>query len=177
MPVSRRRKSTRFPHIRTADRIQPYGRLVQDQEAGAVDQSLSEFQAADHPARVGPDHALGGIGETHRLEGLVDDGLPVAAGHVEEPGVQHQVLSPGEGGVGGKLLGHVAEQPAHGHGLGADVEAEHLGGALAQREQGGQDADGGGLAGAVGPEKTEHPACRYGQIDVVDRHVVGEAVR
>ena len=66
---------------------------------------------------------------------------------------QHdEVLPAGEQRVDGGVLGGQADAPADLVGLGADVEAGDGGLALVGLGEGGQDAHGGGLAGAVGPQ-------------------------
>src|SRR6202042_1669641 len=46
-----------IPDIRAGDRVQPDGRLVEDQQAGRADQLLRQLQPPDHAAGIGLDQA------------------------------------------------------------------------------------------------------------------------
>ena len=71
---------------------------------------------------------------------------------------QHQVLAAGEPLVERGLLAGQRDLLADGAGVGDDVMAGDERAALGRGEEGGEDADGGGLAGAVVAEQTEHRA-------------------
>jgi hypothetical protein len=60
-------------------------------------------------------------------------------------------------------------------GLADHVQAEDLGPPAVRRKDGGEDADGGGLAGAVGAEEPEHGARRDREVDAVEGDHVAEA--
>ena len=86
---------------------------------------------------------------------------------VIEPAGHDQVLAAGEilidrGGLAGQ-----ADHLAHGGGLAGHVVAGHPGLAGVGAHQGGQDPNGGGLAGAVGAEEPEHGAGWDGQVQVL----------
>ena len=79
-----------------------------------------------------------------------------------------EVLPAGEVLVdGGKLAGETDPRPNRGWIVG-DVDAEHVGRPGVWAQDGREDADGGGLAGAVRPEKSQHRAGRHDQVDAVE---------
>ncbi|GAA4557569.1 hypothetical protein GCM10010309_70060 [Streptomyces violaceochromogenes] len=79
-------------------------------------------------------------------------------------------------GVRGQLLRDVAEQAAYGHAIPGGVVAEDADHAGGHGQQGGDAADGGGLAGAVGPEQPEDLALPDGEVESVHGVVVAEGV-
>ena len=80
-----------------------------------------------------------------------------------------QVLLDGQVEVERELLAHVPEPALPGIGLGGDVDAAEPGDAARRgREQPGEHADGGGLAGPVGPEEAEDAPARNVDVDVPD---------
>jgi hypothetical protein len=86
-----------------------------------------------------------------------------------QPADHFGVLLAGEVVVDGGGLARQADLGAHGGGVGADVDAADAGGARIWWQQGGQDADEGGLAGAVGTEQAVDAAPLDGQGEAVQR--------
>ena len=64
--------------------------------------------------------------------------------------------------------------PPNAVGIGGEVVAGDPDLAVIRLEQGGEDVDHGGLAGAVRPEQREHGAFGDGQVDTVEDHVGAE---
>ena len=157
-----------LPHAGAGDRVEADGRLVEDQQAGRADQRLGEFEPADHAAGVGAGQPVGGVGEVHRVQRLGDAVGAFAAGDVEDAGEQCDVLPAGQARVGGQLLRHVAEQAAYRHPVPGRVVAEDPDHAGRDRQQRGDAADRGRLAGAVGAEQSEDLALAHGQVEAVD---------
>jgi hypothetical protein len=94
----------------------------------------------------------------------------------KESSQQDEVLLPGEVLVdGGELPGH-ADAAAHGVGVALDIVSQHAGFARIGPQQRRQDADGGRLAGAVGPQQPVDAAGGHEQIEPVDRARVAEAL-
>ena len=95
--------------------------------------------------------------------------------------MQHQVLPHGQLGVEREGLGHEADVPARLHVAALDRLAEEQRRALGRRQQAGQHLHGGGLAAAVGAEKSEDLAALDAEVDVVDggevAELLGQAVR
>ena len=76
---------------------------------------------------------------------------------------------------GGVLCGE-AEATAHRDGIADHVVAGHAGGALVGEGEGREDADGCGLAGAVGAEQRADRAARDVEVDAVQRALVAVAL-
>jgi hypothetical protein len=93
-----------------------------------------------------------------------------------EAGDEFEVLADRQVLVERELLRHVADLALDAQALGADVEAEHRAFAFVGREQAAHDADGGGLARAVGAEEADDLAFRHRHRDVVDNGLVAEAL-
>ena len=105
-----------------------------------------------------------------------DGKADVVAGQVVEAPDHVQVLPAGEVLVDRGVLTSQPDHPAYVVGVAGHVDARHgrpAGGGL---EQGGEDADGGGLAGAVGPEQAVHGAVGDGEVDAVDGLDVAEVL-
>jgi hypothetical protein len=66
-----------------------------------------------------------------------------------------QVFQHGELGIQTELLGHVAHVGFDRLGLGIEIKAEDLSLTLGDAEQARQQAQGGGLAGAIWPDQAE----------------------
>jgi hypothetical protein len=157
------------PEREAAARVQPGGRLVQEQHLGAADQAGAQVEAAAHPARVGLDRAVGGVGELEALQHLVGPPPGLGPWQVVEAADQVEVLPPGEVLVDGRVLAGQPDDRAQRLGVADDVEAGHPGRARVRVEQGGQDPDDGGLAGPVGPEQAQDGPGGGGQVDPVHR--------
>ena len=66
------------------------------------------------------------------------------------------------------VLAGETDAPPDGRGVGDDVVAEHGGAARVGTQQGGEDADGGGLARPVGTQEAEHRAGPGDEVDAVE---------
>ena len=99
-----------------------------------------------------------------------------ARGLVGEPPDHDQVLPTGEVLVDGGVLAGEADALAHLVGLPDDVEPEDRGATGVGLEDRGEDADGGGLAGAVGAEQSEDGAGGHGEVDAVEGVHVAEVL-
>ncbi len=116
-----------------------------------VDEAGGEVEAAPHPARVGAHDPVGGVDQVEALEQLVGAGVRAAAQAVQRA-EQPQVLAAGEVLVDGGVLPGEPDAPAHRRRVAQHVDAGHLRVTGVGAQQGGQHADGGGLARAVRPE-------------------------
>ncbi len=154
-----------LPGVGAAARVEAGGGFVQDDHGRAGDQRPGEVEAAPHPAGVG---AAGPVGRLRQAEAVEEfGGAPAggAASRAVQAGHQVQVLAAGQLLVDGGVLAGEAEAGPDRLGGGADVVARHPGAARVGPQQGGEDADGGGLAGAVGTEQAEDGAGRGVQVD------------
>jgi hypothetical protein len=137
-------------------RVEPGGRLVQEQQGRAADDAEGHVEAAALPAREGLDPLPGLRGEADHVEQLLGAprlGVgPVVVGEVRHD-VAHLPLA-----VVAPLLEHDAEPGAPGLVAAGRVDAEHLHVAVGAAAEALEDLDGGGLAGAVGAEQGGDPA-------------------
>jgi hypothetical protein len=133
--------------------VQPGGRLVQEQHPRPADQAGGHVQPPAHAARVGAQRAAAGVGEAEALQQLARALAGLAAGELQQPGDQHQVLVAGELLVHRRVLAREPDQRTDPLRLADHVEAAHARHAAVGAQQGGQDADRGGLARAVGPQQ------------------------
>ena len=157
-------------------RVEAGGRFVEEEDGRAVDERGRQVEPAPHPARVGAGHAVGGVGETEALEQLVGPGDGRRPAQVREPPDEAEVLAAGEVAVDRGVLAGEADAGSDRVGPPGHVEAEDLGVAAVGREHGGQDPDGGRLAGAVGAEHAEDGAGRHLEVDAGQRLEVTEAL-
>jgi hypothetical protein len=61
-----------YPHCCTRLRVQPGGRLVEEEHAWPVDEADRDVESTLHPTGVATRDPVGGFAETHELEQLVD---------------------------------------------------------------------------------------------------------
>src|SRR5262249_37243674 len=92
----------------------------------------------------------------------------VALGHAVEAPEELEVLAPGQALVDGRVLAGEPDSLAQQTGVLDHVEAVHAGGPAVRLEQGREDADGRGLAGAVRPEQAEHRSLLGKQINTIE---------
>ncbi len=81
-------------------RVQPVGRLVQDQDRRVAEQRAGQAEPLPHAAGVGADAARAGIGQADQLEHLVGPPVRQAAGAGHHP----QVVASGAAGVEARRL-------------------------------------------------------------------------
>jgi len=147
-------------HVRCRDpRVAPYECLVH------VGADGGRVEPAAHAPRVGASGPVGGVGEPEAFEQLVGAGLDLGLRLVGEAPDEAKVLAAGQvlvdGGVlageadplpdGLRMLGHVDAEDGRPPGVGA--------------EDGGEDAHGRGLAGAVGPKQAQDGGRRDLEVD------------
>ena len=156
------------PHAEPAARVEAGRRLVQEQEPRPPDEGAAEVEPAAHAARVGLDDAVAGVGQVELLEQLVGPSPGLGRRQLVQPAEHPQVLAPGQVLVDRGELAGQADDLAELVRLLDDVEAGHRRPPGVGLEQGGQDPDGGGLAGAVGPEQAEDGALGDGQVEAVE---------
>src|SRR5580693_3544632 len=138
-------------------RIEPVGRLVEQQQPGVADQGLGQLDPLLHAGGIRADQAVPLLVQTDVTQRLGRAFLGHGgrqAGHPAEVG--HEL---GRGHVGRQavVLGHVPEQGPDRLAAGLGVVAEHLGLALGRRKEPEQDLDQGRLARAVGADQSGDP--------------------
>ena len=117
-------------------------------EAQGLTRRYGEFTAVSGVSFSVPDgEILGMLGPNG-----ADGGLGVGAAHALEPGAVAQVLADPHLAVERHRLRQVADLPPRQDRLGDEVVAVHRHPAGRRRQEAGDHADGGGLAGAVGAQ-------------------------
>ena len=117
------------PQVAAAGRVQPSGRLVQEQHAGPADQGGAQVKPAAHPTRIGLDLAVGRLQQANALQHLAGTLARLAAGQPVEPPDHLDVLAAGEDLVDGRGLAGQPDPGAHPGWVGADVDPGDAGGA------------------------------------------------
>ncbi len=152
-----------------ADRIQPDGRLVEEQHRGVMQQGAGDMEALFHSARVAFDALAAAILQPDQLEQVGDALFGEVGVDMVEAGEVAQVVVTGKPPVQAALAAEdEADLPLNLAGSADDIEAEDAGFSGSGEQQGGEHLDRGGLAGAVWAEKTEELACGDAEGDVVD---------
>ena len=148
--------------------VEAGGRLVEEEHARAADEAGGQVEAAAHAPGEGLHQRVGGVDEVELLEELAGPLAGFALGQAVEAADHLEVEPAGEEAVDGGLLRGDADAAAHLVGLVDDVEAGHRPRALGGDGEGGEDADRGGLAGAVVAEEAEHGAGRHVEVEVAE---------
>jgi hypothetical protein len=165
-----------MPQVAATRRVEPGRRLVEEEHGRAVDQRGGQVEPAPHAAGVGLGRAIGGVAEPEPLEQLVGPGGDRTLGQVGEPADEAQVLPARQVLVDRGVLPGEADALADGLGMAGHVHAEDLGVTAVGVEDGGEDAHGRRLAGAVGPEQPEHGARCRGKVDTGEGLHLAEAL-
>jgi hypothetical protein len=120
-----------------------------------------------HATGVGLDEAAGGDRQVEAIEQLVRAG-PGGGAEPVQASLQDEVLPAGGHRVAAGPLRYDADRAPYLVGPAQYVDARHGRGALVGAGQGGEDLDGGGLAGAVRAQQAEHGAARDGDVEPVE---------
>ena len=107
--------------------------------------------------------------QAHQFQHVVHRFFPLRGRDFVARAEEIQVLGHLHVLIDAEKIGHVADDMAHGVGLAHHVVAEDSGGAGGGRQEGGQDAQGGGLARAVGADEAEQIALVDGQVEGIER--------
>ena len=147
-----------LPQVVAALGVEPGGWLVQEEHGGPGHQGGGQVEPSSHTTRVRLERAVAGV-----VQGELPEQFGGPAGHVGgvevvEPAHHAEVLPAGEVLVHGGVLAGQPDQAADQSGLLPDVVTQHPGRTAVGLQDGGEDPDGGGLAGPVGAEEAEHPS-------------------
>jgi hypothetical protein len=165
------------PELVAAREVEAGRRLVEEEHRGLRHERRRDVEAPAHAAGVRAQGAVGRIAEREAPQQLVGPGGDGRSRQLAEDAHHAQVLAPGEVRVDRGVLAGEADAPPHGVGLAHHVATEHLGAARVGVQDGGQHPNRRGLAGAVGPEQTEHRAFRHLEVDAVEGRQVAVALR
>ena len=155
--------------------VEAGGGLVEEEHLGLVQQRPRQGDALALSGRRPPHRLVGAVAHAEPLEHLAD----AASGQlvVEAPDAcgGQQVLDRREALVEPRVLGEHARVAPHLVGVDLGVDAEHLGPATVGAQHAVEQADRGGLAGAVGAQQGQHLAGLDAQREVVERDTTREA--
>ena len=157
-----------LPQPEPAVRVEPGGRLVEEDHRRPGHQGTGQVQPAAHAARVGLRGPVGRVGQLEPLQqlGRPRPGLPAA--EVVEPADHLQVLLAGQVLVDRRVLPGQPDDLAYLLGMADDVDPGDRGPTGVGFEQRREDSYARGLARAVGPEEPEHRPLGYGQVKSVE---------
>ena len=160
----------RLPEADAAARVEPGGRLVEEEDRRPRDQRRGEVEAAAHPARVGAHQAVGGVAEVEALQqlgGAARAARPSAGGRGGRPSPGSRPRSgsrrrPRTGRRG--RSGCAAAAPRRSTSSPATRALPPSGGSSVVRMRTAVV-----LPAPFGPEQAEHRAGRDAQVDAVER--------
>ena len=130
------------------ERVEPGGRLVEEEQLDVGGQGGDEGDLLPVALGVGP-----ALLRRVELEALDQLGAALLVDAAAQPAEQVDDLAAGEVGPERDVAGHVGEPAVQLVGVAPRVAAEEGGAAAVGAQQAEQDADGGGLPGAVGAEE------------------------
>ena len=144
-------------HLVASGRVEPVGRLIEQQQSRVVDERLGELDPLLHAGRIATDRAVALLVQPDMAEDL---GGPLAGGRARQTRHPRHVSHE----VGGRrvrrqavVLGHVADELPDRRALGAHVETHDRGVAGRRLEEPEEDLDERALAGAVGADQADDP--------------------
>ena len=135
---------------------------------GPGHQGRGQVEASAHPARVGLEGPVAGVGQIELHQQLLGPPTDRGPTQVVEVPDHLEVLAAGQVLVDGGVLAGQSDQAPDQAGLFGHVMSEHPGPPAVGPEDGGQNPHRGGLPGAVGSEQTEHGAFGDGEAHAVE---------
>ena len=161
--------------LAAAARVQPGGRLVEEDHLRAADQGHRQVEPPPHAAGVGRRRLAGRVGQVELLEQLARRRRrPSARSRWCRSAISSRFSSPVSrlSTAENWPVTPIAARTASGSRATSWPATRALAGVGA--DQRGQDLDGGGLPGAVRAEQREDRSRRDGQVDAVEHDVVAE---
>ena len=159
----------RLPDLVPATRVEPGGRLVEEQQPRRTHQAGGDVEAPPHAARVRRHLPVGRVREPEVRQQVGRTDLGVRLGEPVEPGEHHEVLAAVQHLVERGGLTDQSDRAPYGGRPAAYVLADDEDLALIAGGQGGEGAHSGRLAGAVGTEQGVHGPGRDLQVEAVER--------
>jgi hypothetical protein len=156
-----------LPHGHARAGIEASGGLVQEQHRRRRNQADRQVEPPAHTARIGLGRPSGGLDQIELLEQLLGPDLGAGGGEAVQLAHHDQVLAPGQQLVHRRRLAGQADHGADLVGLRSHIVTVDQGGSAVEAEQGAQDPDDGGFAGAVGAEQRQHGAPLDLQVDAL----------
>ena len=143
------------PELGAGLRVQPGGRLVEEEHLRPVDEPERDVEPALHAARVRLGEPVAGPGQADLVQDLLDALAPSGADDPVDLGLHLEVLAAGRLRVEAGLLPDDPDRTAYAARVPDDVESGHARLAAVWTGERGQDLHGRRLAGAVRAEQTE----------------------
>ena len=162
------------PELGADLRVEPDGRLVEQDQLRLVDEAAGEQQAAAHPAGELVDGVAAAVAQAGQVEAAVDRGADVL--DPVEAGVDGEVVLDGDVDVEVVELGDDAHLGPGRLRVAGQLVAQHPQLAGVGDRLPGQQPHRRRLAGAVGPEQAEADALRHVEVEPVDRRDRAEAL-
>jgi len=158
-----------FPHSRARLGIEAGRRLIQEDDARAVDEAERDVQPPFHAARIAADDPVGCVLDPDQAEQLVHALAQGAAVHALDAALEHQVLAPCRLAVDARALRDIADCSPDRIGLVDDVVEDDLGASFVRFRQRRQHLDRRRLARAVRTEQAEDLSFAHAERDAVER--------
>src|SRR5262249_58126978 len=141
----------------------------EDQHLRVVDERLCEPDPLAEALREMPEQAAGDAAEAAGVDDPADRPRHLAALDAVDAGREAEVWEHGHVVVEWRVLRQIADAAPDLRGLLEDVEAAHAHGARGGWEKAGYDAQGGGLACAVGAEEAQDLSRARREREILDR--------
>jgi hypothetical protein len=164
------------PELLADLRIEPDGRLVQQRDAGLVDEAAGDEQAPAHPARQRVQRHVRAIGEAGAFQRQLHRGAPVLAAHAVQRREHREVLARRELDVEAVELRDHADLRPDLLRLPRELEAEDVQPARVGERLRGQQAHRRGLPRAVGSQEPHARPALNIQVEAVDRDPFTESL-
>ncbi|VTR63759.1 hypothetical protein DESC_10027 [Desulfosarcina cetonica] len=153
------------PEPATNGGVQPHRGFVQKEDRGGMQKRPGDHDASFHAAGEFLDQGVAFFLQLDVAQKFIDARADGLASHVVQAAVDQQIFMDGQLAVQVDVLGHQAVLPLGRQGFGFDIVPPQPGAAAGKAGQAGEDADGGGLAGAVGAQVGEKFALVHRQVD------------
>jgi hypothetical protein len=157
-------------YIAGGDRVEPPGRLVEEQHRRFVQQGTGDHQTLLHAIRERPYGVFSSLTQAHEVEHLVNAALR----QVIEPAVEAQIVTRGKPLVQVLLLEHDPDTLLQLSAILHDVATGHSGVAPARIDLAREHPKRGRLARAVRPQQAEDFTMLHAETDACDSHEVFE---
>ena len=146
--------------VEGAARVETGGRFVEQQHLGVTDERRRDAHPLGHAVRELGAPLGGRVGEAHLCQHTGGFGVGGAVVHAHEAGIVGELRCDGHLGGEPGILGQHRHPAAEGVEV-AHLHAQDAGRTAAGPEDGGEDAEGGGLARAVGAQQAVDGTARY----------------
>ena len=151
-------------------RIQAIRRFIENQHGGIVQNRLRQTDAASKALRQRVDALLANRVELQMFEHVAQPVAAVLGAQAAQVGDKVQKAAHRHFAVAGRAFGQVAQAGFGRQWRRPDIVAAETGAARTGRDEARQHAHRGGLASAIGAEKTQHFAGAYLEAHRIDSH-------